>query len=135
MAMLAQLLAGRGATSAPPSTIPRSSLPASSALTSAMSIAVVIGYLSARSVTHARYIVRRLKRVRPSLRVGVVLWAPADDPLSDLKLTAAIGCDFISRTMRDAVAAALQLRRPQRNRPRRRRSGSESRRLHALQRL
>ena len=106
MAMLAQLLAGRGASAR---AIDHSSLEPSGIkrLDVSDADAVVIGYLSARSVTHARYIVRRLKRVRSSLRVGVVFWAPADDPLSDLKLTAAIGCDFISRSMRDAVVASL----------------------------
>jgi predicted PurR-regulated permease PerM len=106
MAMLAQLLASRGASAR---AIDHSALEPSGIkrLDVSDADAVVIGYLSARSVTHARYIVRRLKRVRSSLCVGVVLWAPADDPLSDLKLTAAIGCDFISRSMRDAVVASL----------------------------
>ena len=69
--------------------------------------AVVIGYLNAESATHARYIVRRLKRARRSLRVGVVFWSPAEDALSDLKLAATIGCDFVAHTMREAVIGAL----------------------------
>ena len=69
--------------------------------------AVVIGYLNSKSSIHARYIVRRLKRARSSLRVGIVFWMPAEDALSDIKLGATIGCDFIARNMRDAVEAAL----------------------------
>jgi hypothetical protein len=106
MAMLAQLLEGRGAISRAiehpelePSRIKR--------LDVSDANAVVIGYLNPKSVIHARYIVRRLKRISPSLRVGVVFWAPPDDALSDLKLSARIGCDFIARTMRDAITAAL----------------------------
>jgi predicted PurR-regulated permease PerM len=69
--------------------------------------AVVIGYLNPEGATHARYIVRRLKRARRSLRVGVVFWSPAEDALSDLKLSASIGCDFVAHTMREAVVGAL----------------------------
>ena len=74
--------------------------------------AVVIGFLNAQSVTHARYMVRRLKRSRSTLRVGVVLWRPAEDALGDLKLTAAIGCDFVAHTMREAAAGALSEEKP-----------------------
>ena len=69
--------------------------------------AVLVGYLNPKSVTHARYVVRRLKRARRSLRVGIVFWVPAEDALSEIKLSATIGCDFISRGMRDAVTSAL----------------------------
>ena len=109
MAMLAQLMAGTGATS---HAIDHSDLEPSriKRLDVREANAVVIGYLSAKSVIHARYDVRRLKRMRPSLLVGVVFWAPPDDALSDLKLSATIGCDFIARTMRDAVTAALAIK-------------------------
>ena len=69
--------------------------------------AVVIGFLNVESVTQARYMVRRLKRSRSSLRVGVVFWAPAGDALSDAELHASINCDFIAHTMSQAVASAL----------------------------
>ncbi|RVC77344.1 AI-2E family transporter, partial [Mesorhizobium sp. M4A.F.Ca.ET.022.05.2.1] len=36
---------------------------------------VVIGFLNRDSVKHARFLVRRLKRRRPKLRVGIVFWS------------------------------------------------------------
>ena len=68
--------------------------------------AVVIGFLNAKSVPQARYAVRRLKRSRSSLRVGVVFWARAE-ALSDLKLSATINCDFVAHTIPQAIAGAL----------------------------
>lgn len=69
--------------------------------------AVVIGFLNPGSVVHARYMVRRLKRSRGSLRVGVVFWTPAEEAQDDVKLSASINCDFIARTMVQAVIGAL----------------------------
>jgi predicted PurR-regulated permease PerM len=68
---------------------------------------VVIGFLNASSVAHARYVVRRLKRARRSLRVGVVLWTRAGNAIEEAKLGAAIGCDFVAHSMADAVDGAL----------------------------
>jgi len=111
VAMLAQMLTAQGATSR---TIDHLALDPSriKSLDLSDADAMVIGFLNAQSVIRARYIVRRLKRARNSLRVGVVFWRPADDALSDLKLSATIGCDFIARTMRDAVAGALSDEKP-----------------------
>jgi predicted PurR-regulated permease PerM len=68
---------------------------------------LVIGYLNADSVAHARYMVRRIKRARKTLRVGVAFWLPAEDHFSDAKLMASINCDFVAHTMTQAVAGAL----------------------------
>ncbi len=38
---------------------------------------VVVGFLNRDSVKHARFLVRRLKRARPALRVGIVFWSEA----------------------------------------------------------
>jgi hypothetical protein len=75
--------------------------------------AVVIGFLNLQSATHARYMVRRIKRNRSSLRVGVVFWQRAEDAVSGLKLDATIGADFVAHTMREAVAGALSDEKPQ----------------------
>ena len=106
MAMLAQVLTSQGATS---KQVEHSAVDPSRIKNLDISNidAVVIGYLNSKSTIHARYLVRRLKRARNSLRVGIVFWMPAEDPLSDIKLSATIGCDFISRSMRGAVEAAL----------------------------
>jgi predicted PurR-regulated permease PerM len=68
---------------------------------------VVIGFLNAESVTHARYMVRRLKRSRTSLRVGVVFWASPREAVADAKLKATINCDFVAHSVSEAVTAAL----------------------------
>ena len=68
---------------------------------------VVIGFLNAGSVTQARYMVRRLKRSRAPLRVGVVFWASAQEAVAHAKLKATINCDFVAHSMSEAVAAAL----------------------------
>lgn len=68
---------------------------------------VVIGFLNADSMTHARYMVRRLKRSQSSLRVGVVFWTLNDNELDRVKLIASINCDFVARTMTEAIVGAL----------------------------
>ena len=68
---------------------------------------VVIGFLNASSETHARYMVRRLKRLRRGLRVGVVFWTGVDNAIEDVKRSAAIGCDFVAHSLADAVSGAL----------------------------
>jgi predicted PurR-regulated permease PerM len=68
---------------------------------------VVIGFLNASSETHARYMVRRLKRSHRALRVGVVFWTGVDNPIEDVKRSAAIGCDYVAHSMADAVEGAL----------------------------
>ena len=40
---------------------------------------VVVGFLNRDSVKHARFLVRRLKRARPALRVGIVFWSKDGD--------------------------------------------------------
>ncbi len=68
---------------------------------------VVIGFLNANSVTQARYMVRRLKRSRTSLRVGVVFWTSVEEAVADAKLKASINCDFVAHSVSEAVTAAL----------------------------
>ncbi|WP_292670171.1 AI-2E family transporter [Mesorhizobium sp.] len=70
---------------------------------------VVVGFLNRDSVKHARFLVRRLKRAKPALRVGIVFWS---EPGSDEKNTAArlasdINADFVAHGMIDAVLGAL----------------------------
>lgn len=66
--------------------------------------AVLIAFLNAGSKAHARQIVRRLKRMKPSLRVGIFMPAP-----SGLGSLAAedIDADFVSSNITDAVRGAL----------------------------
>ncbi|MFC3636169.1 AI-2E family transporter [Camelimonas fluminis] len=67
---------------------------------------VVIAYLNVASAAHARQTVRRLKRARPALRVGV--FVPLDEADPPLPFDApAIYADFIATRLRDAVRLAL----------------------------
>jgi hypothetical protein len=106
MAMLSQVLTSQGATSR---CVDHSAVDPSQIKNLDMTgiDTVVIGYLNPKTTIHARYLVRRLKRAKKSLRVGVVFWMPAEDALSDIKLTATIGCDFVAHSVRDAVVSAL----------------------------
>jgi len=73
---------------------------------------VVIGFLNVQSVAHARYMVRRIKRAH-SLRVGVVFWMQGEDAMSDIKLGATIGGDFVAHNMWEAAEGALSDEKPQ----------------------
>lgn len=69
--------------------------------------ALVIAFLNAESIQHARYMVRRLKRSRPSLRVGIMLWSETPGALENVKRAAEIGCDFVAHTLAEAATQAL----------------------------
>ncbi|MET0599098.1 MAG: AI-2E family transporter [Mesorhizobium sp.] len=68
---------------------------------------MVIGYLNRDSVAQARYVVRRLKRARGALRVGVVFFGLPADQFDEARLREAIRCDFVARSLTEAVAGAL----------------------------
>lgn len=66
----------------------------------------VVGFLNADSLNHGRFLVRRLKRARPSLRVGVVLWT--DTAAGDAgKLAGDLNADFAAFSMTGAAIGAL----------------------------
>lgn len=104
-AMLAQVLTVQGATASTashadvePSSI--RSLPLEGVQTA------VVGFLNADSLNHGRFLVRRLKRARPSLRVGVVLWT--DTAAGDAgKLAGDLNADFAAFGMTGAAIGAL----------------------------
>ncbi|MDR6100002.1 putative PurR-regulated permease PerM [Agrobacterium larrymoorei] len=67
---------------------------------------VVIAFLNAGSKAHARQAVRRLKRQKPSLRVGIVM--PGVDGDGESSVAAQdIDADFVATGIRDAVRDAL----------------------------
>jgi hypothetical protein len=53
--------------------------------------------------------VRRLKRIKPGLRVGIVLWSEVgnDDAQAAVDLAASMNADFTAFGMVDAVTGAL----------------------------
>lgn len=70
---------------------------------------VVVGFLNRDSVKHARFLVRRLKRAKAALRVGIVFWseAAAEDKETAGKLARGLNADFVAHGMVDAVLGAL----------------------------
>ncbi|MBZ9675691.1 AI-2E family transporter [Mesorhizobium sp. ES1-1] len=107
-AMLAQVLQVQGATAATagfadmePSSIRNLDL--------AGIDTVVVGFLNRDSVKHARFLVRRLKRAKPSLRVGIVFWSEdgTGDKEAAVKLEEDLNADFVAHGMVDAAVGAL----------------------------
>jgi len=96
---------------------------------------VAIGFLNRDSVKHARFLVRRLKRRRPKLRVGIVFWSETgnDDSQAAGKQAGDLNADFVAYGMVGAVTGALSTeppvalklavkRRPRRARPARKKA-------------
>jgi len=100
-AMLAQALAVQGAT------VSRASFVDLRSLDLADVQSVVIGYLNPGSLRHARFLVRRFKRVKSSTRLGIVFWSDeeSDDRLADL--AEETGADFVAFNIVDAARGAL----------------------------
>ncbi|MER8640748.1 AI-2E family transporter [Mesorhizobium sp. M1365] len=75
---------------------------------------VVVGFLNPDSVKHARFLVRRLKRARPALRVGIAFWSEAgnDDSQAAAALAGDINADFVAHSIVDAVRGALSSEPP-----------------------
>ncbi|UDL89459.1 AI-2E family transporter [Mesorhizobium sp. PAMC28654] len=75
---------------------------------------VVVGFLNRDSVKHARFLVRRLKRAKAALRVGIVFWSEAgnEDKEAAAKLAQDINADFVALGMVDAVLGALSKEPP-----------------------
>ncbi|RVB36722.1 AI-2E family transporter, partial [Mesorhizobium sp. M7A.F.Ca.CA.001.16.1.1] len=59
---------------------------------------VVVGFLNRDSIKHARFLVRRLKRAKAALRVGIVFWSEADseDKETAGKLARDMNADFVA---------------------------------------
>ncbi|WP_434722151.1 AI-2E family transporter [Mesorhizobium sp. RIZ17] len=74
--------------------------------------AVVIGFLNRQSSQHARFMVRRLKRIKPKLRVGIVFWSEVGngDGEAAAELAGTLNADFVAFGMVDAVTGALSKR-------------------------
>jgi hypothetical protein len=107
-AMLAQVLEVQGATALKASFADME--PAGIRLLELDSVdAVVVGFLNRYADKHARFLVRRINRARPALRVGVVFWSETGDydKEATAKLAGDINADFVANGMVDAVRGAL----------------------------
>lgn len=69
---------------------------------------VVVGFLNRDSVKHARFLVRRLKRAKSALRVGIVFWSKdGDDKETAVEMSNDLNADFVAFGMVEAVLGAL----------------------------
>ncbi len=71
---------------------------------------VVVGFLNRDSIKHARFLVRRLKRAKAGLRIGIVFWSDAEEGdawKEGQALAAEISADFVANGMVNAVLGAL----------------------------
>ncbi|WP_026621973.1 putative PurR-regulated permease PerM (plasmid) [Ensifer sp. WSM1721] len=71
--------------------------------------AIVVAFLDRDSTRHAKFIVRRLKRVAPQARIGVVLWQESRQPgiEAGARLPDELQADFLASAMVEAVREAL----------------------------
>ncbi|MCA1368574.1 AI-2E family transporter [Bradyrhizobium sp. BRP14] len=71
--------------------------------------AIVVAFLDRDSSRHAKFVVRRLKRVAPQARIGVVLWQESRQPQTeaDARLADELQADFLVSAMAEAVREAL----------------------------
>lgn len=66
----------------------------------------VVAFLNSRSAAHARYAVRRLKRAKRGLRVGILLPRLEDDESKPLTAEA-VNADFVAASIAEAVISGL----------------------------
>ena len=85
---------------------------------------VMIVFLNPLSVQHARNMTRRLKRSRPKVSVGILLWNCSEDALEPVKRAAEMGSDFVANSLEEArnlrrqsVNPSPRQRLPQAQRP------------------
>ncbi|MCA1440391.1 AI-2E family transporter [Ensifer sp. IC4062] len=71
--------------------------------------AVIIGFLNQDSRRHAKFIVRRLKRLTPTARIGVAFWRENQEGASDRKaqLIEELQADFAAFSIVDAARETL----------------------------
>jgi predicted PurR-regulated permease PerM len=69
---------------------------------------VIVAFLNPRSLALARHVVRRLKRARKGLRVGLLIPVPANGAAPEAPFTAeAVNADFVATGIADAVIDGL----------------------------
>ena len=64
---------------------------------------IVVGYLNSESVAHARYLVRRLRRLNRKARIGIAFWAFNGDGPAREKTRAAVQSDFFVSSIRQML--------------------------------
>ena len=110
--MLAQVLGRHGlaARISPPDALSPSRLPL---LDTANIKVVILSYLDTAATTHARYLVRRLRRALPGASIVVGFWTITDEAVARNDPLAATGADGLARSMRHAVKLVAEIARSQ----------------------
>ena len=73
---------------------------------------VCLCYLElAGTPSHLRYLLRRLRQRLPEVRLLVGLWPAEQAILTDDRLRAAVGADFYTSSLREAVETCLEVAR------------------------
>ncbi|WP_018237250.1 AI-2E family transporter [Ensifer sp. BR816] len=67
--------------------------------------AILVSFLDEDSLRHAKFIVRRLKRIAPSARIGIVFWR--EDGTPNAEMVEELQADFVVSVISDAVREAL----------------------------
>ncbi|WP_198963471.1 AI-2E family transporter [Sinorhizobium fredii] len=67
--------------------------------------AILVSFLDPESLRHAKFIVRRLKRVAPTARIGIVLWQENGTPRAEV--VEELQADFVVSVIAEAVREAL----------------------------
>ncbi len=67
--------------------------------------AVLVCLLSRDSLRHGRFLVRRLKRARPDLRIGLVFWRDANEAGGADESAAAVDADFVVHDIAAVIEA------------------------------
>ncbi|OAP39958.1 ABC transporter permease [Sinorhizobium glycinis] len=67
--------------------------------------AIVVNFLDQESLRHAKFIVRRLKRLAPTARIGIALWQEEGAP--NIALVEELQADFVVSVIAGAVREAL----------------------------
>ncbi|KQX45013.1 MULTISPECIES: AI-2E family transporter [Ensifer] len=75
--------------------------------------AIVLTVLDRESMRHAKFLVRRLKRLAPGARVGIVLWQDVDEHEAGKFLVEETQADFVVSAITDAIREALSTEPPQ----------------------
>lgn len=68
-----------------------------------------LSYMNENSVTHAKYLIRRLRRRAPSIKVVVGFWSMTSDPMARRKMMDETQADLVTVSLRDALDQVTSL--------------------------
>ncbi len=90
---------------------------------------IVIGFLNPDSLKYSRFAVRRLRRLAPHSRIGLVLWTSpgSEKPFDENQLAERLEADFIAFSLADCVVGALSDDKPRDVKPKKHKSIRRSR--------